>query len=59
MRTLTVGKARLNLNRLIDQVARSHQPLGISGCRHRAVLEAAEDWESRRAAFGGKPKICI
>ena len=46
MSTLTVSEARAKLYRLIDEAARSHQPIRITGKRHNAVLISEEDWAS-------------
>ena len=46
MRVLTAGKARANLDRLIDEVASSHEPAHISGKRASAVLISGEDWSA-------------
>lgn len=46
MTTLTAGKARANLHRLIEQAAESHQPIHIVGKRTNAVLVADEDWRA-------------
>ncbi len=44
--TITVSKASINLNWLIDQVEISHQPVIIRGKRMNAVLISEEDWSS-------------
>ena len=41
---ITATDARANLHRLIDETARSHEPLLISGKRNSAVLVSQEDW---------------
>lgn len=46
MQTLTASEARANLYRLIDQTAKSHQPIAITGKRATAILLAAEDWSA-------------
>ena len=46
MSTHTASQARANLYRLIDDTARSHEPVLITGRRHNAVLIAEEDWEA-------------
>ena len=46
MSTLTASKARSNLYRLIDEAARNHRPIHITGKRHNAVLLSESDWES-------------
>ncbi|QPK61819.1 type II toxin-antitoxin system Phd/YefM family antitoxin [Methylomonas sp. LL1] len=44
--TLTASEARVNLYRLIDQTAKSHQPIAITGKRANAVLLSTEDWSA-------------
>lgn len=46
MTILTASEARANLYRLIDQTARSHEPVFISGKRSSAVLIAEDDWKA-------------
>jgi prevent-host-death family protein len=46
MTTLTVSEARVNLYRLIDQVASSHKPTVITCKRSNAVLISEEDWSA-------------
>ena len=46
MTTLTAGKARLRLNRLLDTTAASHKPVQITGRRHNAVLVSEDDWHA-------------
>ena len=46
MTVLTASDARQRLYRLIDEVARSHEPVHIAGKRAGAVLLAEEDWRS-------------
>ncbi len=46
MTTLTASKARINLYRLLDQAAASHEPIQIMGKRNNAVLICEEDWRS-------------
>ncbi|MGQ9490563.1 MAG: type II toxin-antitoxin system Phd/YefM family antitoxin [Anaerolineae bacterium] len=46
MTVLRVSEARSNLYQLIDEIARSHQPVLITGKRHNAVLLSEEDWRS-------------
>lgn len=36
----------MNLYRLLDEAAESHQPITITGKRHNAVLIAEEDWRA-------------
>ena len=46
MKTITVSKARANLYKLLEDSARSHEPLVITGKRGNAVLVAEEDWRA-------------
>jgi len=42
----TVSEARANLYRLIDEAAKTHEPIVITGKRHNAVLVSEEDWSA-------------
>jgi len=46
MTVLSASEARERLYRLIDEVARSHEPVHIAGKRAVAVLLSEEDWRS-------------
>lgn len=46
MKTITVSKARETLYRLLDEAARSHEPIQITGKRNNVVLISEEDWNS-------------
>jgi antitoxin YefM len=46
MTVLKVSEARANLYQLIDEAARSHEPVLITGKRHNAVLVSEDDWRS-------------
>ncbi len=46
MATYSVTAARSQLYSLIDQVAKSHKPLLITGKRSNAVLISEEDWSA-------------
>ncbi len=46
MKTLTAGKARSNLGRLIDETIESSEPVRITGRRGNAVLIGEQDWMS-------------
>jgi len=46
MTSLTASEARINLYRLIDQAAESHQPILIRGKRSNAVLVSVDDWRA-------------
>lgn len=46
MHTVTRSQAKLTLHRLIDESAKSHQPILITGERNNAVLISEEDWTS-------------
>jgi len=45
MTTLTASVARIQLYKLLDQTAHSHEPVQIVGKRSSAVLVSHEDWE--------------
>jgi len=42
----TVSQARASLYRLIDEAAKTHEPIVITGKRHNAVLVSEEDWSA-------------
>ena len=44
MSSLTASEARAKLYRLIDEAAKSHRPIRITGKRNNAVLLSEEDW---------------
>ena len=46
MTTKTATQARAALYRLIDQVAKTHEPIAITGRRNNGVLIAEEDWRA-------------
>jgi len=46
MELLTVSDARKNLYKLIDDVAKTHEPAMIKGKRNSAVILSQEDWEN-------------
>jgi len=46
MTTCSVTEARANLYRLIDQAAKSHEPVHIVGKRNNAILISEEDWSA-------------
>lgn len=46
MTSLNATEARAKLYRLIDEVARSHEPIVITGRRANAVLLSEDDWRS-------------
>jgi len=46
MTTKTATQARSDLYRLLDQVAKTHEPIVITGRRHNGVLVAEEDWRA-------------
>jgi antitoxin YefM len=46
MTTFKATDARAKLYRLIDEVARSHEPIYITGRRANAVLLSEDDWRS-------------
>jgi antitoxin YefM len=46
MNTFTATAARAKLYHLIDETARSHKPVHITGKRVNAVLISEEDWSA-------------
>ncbi len=42
----TVKQVEENVNRLIEEVAQSHQPITIMGEKSNAVLVSQEDWSA-------------
>ncbi|MFV0277327.1 MAG: type II toxin-antitoxin system Phd/YefM family antitoxin [Parahaliea sp.] len=46
MTGITATEARSNLYRLIDETAKSHQLIVITGKRNKAVLVSEEDWSA-------------
>ena len=46
MTTLNATEARSKLYNLIDETAKTHQPIVITGKRGNAVLLAEDDWNS-------------
>ncbi len=46
MTTLTASQARIKLYKLLDTVAKSHQPVEITGRRNKAYLVSDEDWNA-------------
>ena len=46
MSTITASAARTKLYRLIDEAAKSHHPVTITGKRSNAVLVSEDDWNA-------------
>jgi len=46
MTTLAASKARILLYRLLRQVAKTHEPVQITGKEANAVLISEEDWRA-------------
>lgn len=46
MTTLTASRARANLYRLMEEAAKSHEPIQITGRRSSAVLVSSDDWNA-------------
>ena len=44
MTTLTASQARIKLYKLLDTVAKNHEPVQITGKRKNAMLVSEEDW---------------
>jgi len=51
MTGITATEARSKLYRLIDETAKSHQPIVIMGKRNKAVLVSEEDWSAIQATL--------
>ena len=46
METLKVSEARKSLDRLVNDVSASHEPINITGKRNSAVLISLDDWNA-------------
>lgn len=46
MTTLSASEARILLYRLLRQVAKTHEPVQITGKENNAVLISEEDWRA-------------
>ena len=46
MTTMSATEARKQLYQLLDDVARSHEPVQITGKRGNAVLVSEDDWRA-------------
>ena len=46
MKTLTVTDARKQIYSLLDEVAKSHEPIQITGKRVNGILVSDEDWRA-------------
>jgi len=46
MSVVSASEARKRLNRLLDEVSKSHEPVHISGKDARGVLVSEDDWFS-------------
>ena len=46
MTTMSATEARKQLYKLLDDVARSHEPVQITGKRGNAVLVSEDDWRA-------------
>lgn len=46
MTILTASEARTKLYRLMDETAKSHKPIIITGKRTNAILISEEDWSA-------------
>ena len=46
MTTMSATEARKQLYQLLDEVARSHEPVQITGKRGNAVLVSEDDWRA-------------
>jgi prevent-host-death family protein len=46
MTGITAGEARENLDRLLEEVSSTHEPVRITGERGSAVLMGEQDWRA-------------
>ena len=46
MKSISATEARKKIHKLIDEIARNHMPVKITGKRNNAVLVSEEDWHS-------------
>ena len=46
MTNITASDARANLYKLLDKVAKSHEPIQINGKRNNGVLVSEDDWRA-------------
>ena len=51
MKTIDAAKARADFDRLLDEVAASHEPIQITGENGSAVLLSEEDWRAVQEAL--------
>ena len=51
MTSVTITEARKKLNRLLDAVSESHEPLCISSKRGNVVFVSEDDWRSIQETF--------
>lgn len=45
-KVMSASKARAQIYNIIDETARDHEPILITGKRNNAVLISQEDWEA-------------
>ena len=64
MHTVTANQARAELTKLIDEAAKSHEPIEITGSTNSAILVAQEDWNAMQETLhllsisGMRESIC-
>lgn len=46
MKSLTITELRKNIYKLVDEAAKTHHPIHISGKNNNAVLVGEEDWRA-------------
>ena len=46
MKNVTAGKAQESLQRLLEEIAASHEPVQITGDSSNGILIAEEDWRA-------------
>jgi antitoxin YefM len=61
MLRINATEARTNLNKLIDAVSASHEPVVIVGKKGNAVLLAEDDWNviNETLYFESIPGVCV
>ena len=45
-KVMTVSQARINIYKIMDETAETHQPIMITGKRNNVVMLSEEDWNA-------------
>ncbi|WP_321779536.1 type II toxin-antitoxin system Phd/YefM family antitoxin [Sulfurimonas sp.] len=45
-KVMTVSQARINIYKIMDETAQTHQPIMITGKRNNVVMLCEEDWNA-------------